>query len=277
MSRRVGVYVDAENVRMNGGFGMRYDVLRRFAERGGGRVQRLNTYVAIDRERWETDPSYKDKQQSYQQRLREFGWYIHEKTVRRFQDEDGSIVMKANADMEFAIDALIQSDRLDRVILVTGDGDFCRLVRALRDKGCRVELIGFENVSHELKRAADLFVSGYLVPGLLPVDAGGEWGAEGSRVRGLLRYGVPDKNIGFVFFLERIDGNIWVVDDRHPDSPYGKAVVLREDLPRDVDLAAIDPAGIPLEFSLRKNSHPEPRYIAKDCRRVVGQARSTAS
>ena len=31
---RVGVYVDAENLRLNGGYGMRYDVLREFACRG---------------------------------------------------------------------------------------------------------------------------------------------------------------------------------------------------------------------------------------------------
>jgi len=45
---RVGVFVDAENVRYNGGYQMRYDVLRRFASREGGALQRLNTYMAFD-------------------------------------------------------------------------------------------------------------------------------------------------------------------------------------------------------------------------------------
>jgi hypothetical protein len=39
--QRVGVYVDAENIRYNGGYQMRYDVLRRFAARENGILQRL--------------------------------------------------------------------------------------------------------------------------------------------------------------------------------------------------------------------------------------------
>ncbi len=266
MSLKVGVYVDAENVRLNGGFGMRYDVLRRFAGRDKGRIQRLNTYMATDKKRWNEDPAYKEKLQLYQQRLREFGWYIYEKTVKRFREEDGSLVLKANADMELAIDALVQSDRLDQVTLVTGDGDFCRLVHALQNKGCRVEVIGFNNVSTELKKAADYFISGYLIPGLLPIENSGEWGKEGSRVRGILRYGRPDKNIGFIHFLNKVDTNLWVIDDRHEDSPYRRAVVRGEDLPEKMDLSMIEPEGIGLEFRLEKNEYPEPKFMAKDCK-----------
>lgn len=32
---KVGVYIDVANLAMNGGFGMRYEVLREFACRGG--------------------------------------------------------------------------------------------------------------------------------------------------------------------------------------------------------------------------------------------------
>ena len=47
-SLKVGVFVDAQNVRYNGGYNMRYDVLRRFAGRGERSLLRLNTYVAFD-------------------------------------------------------------------------------------------------------------------------------------------------------------------------------------------------------------------------------------
>jgi len=124
MSFKVGVYVDAENIRLSGGFKMRYDVLRRFAERDTGLVQRLNTYIAIDRTRWDQDPSYKEKQTNYLKRLREFGWYIDEKEVKRFRDEEGNTVTKANADMELAIDALIQSDKAFKVIAASVPWDF---------------------------------------------------------------------------------------------------------------------------------------------------------
>lgn len=48
---RVGVYVDSVNIAMNGGRGMRYDVLREFACRDGGEAMRLNAYVVYDPER----------------------------------------------------------------------------------------------------------------------------------------------------------------------------------------------------------------------------------
>jgi hypothetical protein len=60
-SMRVGVFVDAENVRYNGGYQMRYDVLRRFAARESGTLQRLNTYLAFDLERAREDQEYAKK------------------------------------------------------------------------------------------------------------------------------------------------------------------------------------------------------------------------
>ena len=47
------------------------------------------------------------------------GFKIIKKYVRRFKDEDGNITTKANADMDLAIDALLQARNLDRIILVT--------------------------------------------------------------------------------------------------------------------------------------------------------------
>ena len=55
---KVGVFVDAENIKYNGGYQMRYDVLRRFAARDGGFPLRLNTYMAFDPERAKEDPDY---------------------------------------------------------------------------------------------------------------------------------------------------------------------------------------------------------------------------
>lgn len=46
---KVGVYIDVSNLVMNGGFGMRYEVLRQFACRDGAVPMRLNAYVSFDR------------------------------------------------------------------------------------------------------------------------------------------------------------------------------------------------------------------------------------
>jgi hypothetical protein len=58
--RRVGVYVDSMNIMRSGGYGMRYEVIRRFAGHNTDEVTRLNAYVAIDEERAISDPAYKN-------------------------------------------------------------------------------------------------------------------------------------------------------------------------------------------------------------------------
>jgi uncharacterized LabA/DUF88 family protein len=219
---KVGVFVDAENIRYNGGYQLRYDILRRFASRYGGSLLRLNTYLAFDKERAKEDPEYAKRAYSYQQMVRDFGWKIIVKEVRRYTDEDGNVTTKANADLDMAVDAMIQSEKLDLVLLVTGDGDFLQVVTALQDRGCRVELLGFRNVSQELRRQADDYFSGFLIPDLLPIsyEPRNEWGEVGSCVRGVCSKWFPDKGYGFLRFMQVIDANQWITDPREPDSPY---------------------------------------------------------
>lgn len=51
---------------------------------------------------------------------------------------------KGDWDVGLAVDAIKMADKLDVVVLVTGDGDFIPLVRYLQEnKGCLVELVSF--------------------------------------------------------------------------------------------------------------------------------------
>jgi len=53
---------------------------------------------------------------------------------------------KGDWDVGLAIDSLKSADKLDVVVLVTGDGDFIPLIHYLQEnKGCLVELISFSN------------------------------------------------------------------------------------------------------------------------------------
>jgi len=168
---KTGIYVDAENIRLCGGYGMRYDVLVELAGVGKSVLLRANSYLAEDRARTKEDAEYRQKLYRYHEVLRQCGFRVIKKYVKHFVDDEGILTTKANADMDLAIDALHQARNLDRVILLTGDGDFIRLVLALQNMGCRVEVIGFKYVSSELKEAADSYLSGYLIPGLLPIQA----------------------------------------------------------------------------------------------------------
>lgn len=67
---------------------------------------------------------------------------------------------KGDWDVGLAIDAIKSADKLDVIILVTGDGDFIPLVLYLKEnKGCQVEVMAFGKTSSaKLVEQADDFV-----------------------------------------------------------------------------------------------------------------------
>lgn len=259
-SARVGVYVDAANISRNGGQRMQYDVLREFACRDHAEPLRLNVYLSYDEERAETNSFYRGKAQAYQSALRELGYKVIEKKVKWFEDEVGNRFGKANADLDMAVDVLLQSENLDRVLLATGDGDFVQVVRALQNKGCRVETIAFDNVSEELRRESDLFVSGYLVPGLLPTSdcLSPMWGDMGSRVRGYCYHHDDNKNFGFMRFLIRLSPFLWKTDSRDIESPYRTAFFHDSSLPESFNTMKLPSRHHIFEFTLAAPSGKQP-------------------
>ncbi|MFH1173086.1 MAG: NYN domain-containing protein [bacterium] len=66
---------------------------------------------------------------------------------------------KADWDVGLAIDTIKLADRLDAIILVSGDGDYIPLVKYLQEnKGCQVEVMAFgQTTSGKLIEAADDF------------------------------------------------------------------------------------------------------------------------
>ena len=137
-----GIYVDAENVRLCGGYGMRYDVLVELANAGDSTLLRANSYLAEDRTRTREDDEYRLKLYHYHDIVRQCGFKIIKKYVKRFVDDEGVVTTKANADMDLAIDALQQARNLDRIILLTGDSDFIRLVIAFKkERGRRTDSV----------------------------------------------------------------------------------------------------------------------------------------
>jgi uncharacterized LabA/DUF88 family protein len=272
---RVGVYVDGANVAMNGGWGMRYDVLREFAARGGAEVVRLNAYLSYDDERAKTDDAYRRGQNSFHSSLRDFGYKVIQKQVRWYQDESGKRYGKANVDLDMAVEALLQSEHLDRVVLATGDGDFVRVVRALQNKGCRVEIVAFDNVSRDLRREADMFLSGYLIPNLQPTGTGrGEpaWGEPGSRVRGVC-YNHTGKGYGFLRFIRGLSGDLWITDSRRSDSPYESVFFHDSALPEGVSFSQLPSRDLIFEFDLRESTSPGKNGMQAGELTLVGRGR----
>jgi hypothetical protein len=202
------------------------------------------------------DEEYFNGQERFYSMLRDFGFKVIQKNVKWFTDEAGNRFGKANCDLDMAVDALLQSENIDRLVLCTGDGDFTQVVRALQNKGCRVEVLAFDNVSNELKREADMFVSGYLVPNLLPIKGVApnaiQWGALGSRVRGVC-YTHAGKGYGFMRYLKHFEGDLTKVDSRQGDSPYESVFCHDSQLPPEVRYSELPSRNLIFEFDLSKS------------------------
>jgi uncharacterized LabA/DUF88 family protein len=149
---RVGIFVDVPNLiyaserrKINIDFGRVLQYFIRDRE-----LVRASAYAPIT-----DDPQAKLENQRFVQHFVGHPYRIITKPLKRFAD--GS--MKANFDIELAIDILTMSDRLDIVVLMSGDGDFRKLVELVSSRGVRVEVVAFsETASSELKTVADLYV-----------------------------------------------------------------------------------------------------------------------
>lgn len=91
------------------------------------------------------------------------GYTMVTKPAKEFTDATGRRKIKGNMDIELAIDMLEMADRLDHIVLFSGDGDFRRLVEAVQRRGVRVAVVSTIKsnppmVADELRRQADTFI-----------------------------------------------------------------------------------------------------------------------
>lgn len=268
---KVGIFVDSANIYRNGGNKMQYDVLREYACRDNSDPVRLNAYVSYDARRARTDYDYRKKSEGFHSVLRDIGFKVIIKEVKWYTDEEGKEIPKANADLDLAVDALLQSETLDRVLLASGDGDFVQVVRALQNKGCRVEVVALDNVSSALRQEADSFMSGYLIPNLIPTPhPAPEWGQVGSWVRGWCYYYDDTKGIGFMRYLTRIDKYLWLTDKRkYPDSPYETTFFHFSRLQDDSVTNRLPSRDFIFEFKLAASEREPEKLNATDIRLVT--------
>jgi len=91
------------------------------------------------------------------------GYVLVSKPAKEYIDQAGKSVIKGNMDIEIAVDMMAMADRLDHVVLFSGDGDFRPLVEAVQKKGCRVTAVSSSKsrpplVGDELRRQVDQFI-----------------------------------------------------------------------------------------------------------------------
>lgn len=91
------------------------------------------------------------------------GFEVVTKPTKTFTDATGQRKIKGNLDVEMTCDMLEIADRVDHIVMFTGDGDFVRAVRGVQRKGVKVTVCSALKstppmISDELRRAADIYV-----------------------------------------------------------------------------------------------------------------------
>src|ERR1700732_906360 len=86
------------------------------------------------------------------------------KATKEFIDAGGRRKVKGNMDIELTVGAMELAERVDEIVLFSGDGDFRCLVESLQRRGVRVTTVistissNPPMVADELRRQADLFI-----------------------------------------------------------------------------------------------------------------------
>ncbi len=106
------------------------------------------------------------------------GYTMVTKPTKEFTDSMGRRKIKGNMDIELAIDVMEMAEKVDHILICSGDGDFRRLVEAVQRKGVRVSIVSTVRtqppmVADELRRQADNFVELEQLAPLIKRDHGG--------------------------------------------------------------------------------------------------------
>lgn len=91
------------------------------------------------------------------------GYTLVTKPAKDFTDSSGRRRIRSSIDVDLAVDMLEIADRVDHVLLFSGDGGYRRLIEAVQRRGAKVTVVSTTagntaSVADELRRQADRFV-----------------------------------------------------------------------------------------------------------------------
>lgn len=158
---KTAFFIDGANLykaARNLGFDIDYKSLLAKAQRGCALV-RASYYTAIQEDR---DQDYSPLRPLVDW-LDYNGYTMVTKTTREFTDQQGRKRFKGSTDIELVVDMMLLADRIDHLVIFSGNGDFRRAIEAVQLKGSRVTVVSTVKsappmASDELRRQADAFI-----------------------------------------------------------------------------------------------------------------------
>lgn len=86
-------------------------------------------------------------------KLKQFGYNLFLKPVKLYEQEDGSTKRKANCDVDLAFHLMKEKDNFDRIIVLSGDGDFLPVLKYLKENKKEIIILGRANrTAKEIKQ-----------------------------------------------------------------------------------------------------------------------------
>jgi uncharacterized LabA/DUF88 family protein len=77
------------------------------------------------------------------------------KPVKLYEQEDGSTKRKANCDVDMAFYLMKEKDNFDRIIVLSGDGDFLPVLKYLKENKKEIIMLGrADRTAKEIKQFA---------------------------------------------------------------------------------------------------------------------------
>jgi uncharacterized LabA/DUF88 family protein len=143
--KNVGVFIDSANLYYaanKASLKIDYFQISRWFQHNCN-LTSLNFYTAYDPLDQRQGDFFKDLEKS--------GYTLIKKPIRVFADS-----VKGNMDIDLAVDVMMQQEKFDILVLISGDGDFQRLIQALDQLGKKTIILGVGGfTSYELHQEAD--------------------------------------------------------------------------------------------------------------------------
>jgi len=144
---RCAVFIDGNNVFHSArqlGFDVDYAKLLELLVGVDRKLLRAFFYTGVDESA--------DRQRGFLHWMRRNGFRVVQKPVR--PDREG--VRRARLEVEIATDMMAFADKVDTIILVSGDEDFAYPLSVLAQRGIRIEVAGFRSaMAHRIMDCAD--------------------------------------------------------------------------------------------------------------------------
>jgi uncharacterized LabA/DUF88 family protein len=74
-------------------------------------------------------------------KLKQFGYILSLKPVKFYEQDDGTLKRKANCDVDMTFYLMKEKDNFDRVVILSGDGDFLPILKYLKEIGKEIIIL----------------------------------------------------------------------------------------------------------------------------------------